>query len=202
MWTAVSRIAGAAGVVGFATCAFTPFPNVIARAASGPPAELRGGAAEAIVVLGGGLRADGSLTGSSLRRLVHGVLLQRARVAPRLVLLGSREEAELRARLARELGVPTESTVTITEAQTTREEVIRVRQVMPPGRRTIVLVTDSQHMLRAWRLFEKLDFAVQPAPADDVSNPAILPEDRLRLARRVIEEIAARTYYRLAGYLS
>ena len=52
------------------------------------------------------------------------------------------------------------------------------------------------------RLFEKLDFAVQPAPADDVSNPAILPEDRLRLARRVIEEIAARTYYRLAGYLS
>ena len=153
-------------------------------------------------MLGGGLNADGALTGSSLRRLVHGILLLRARIAPRLVLLGSKEEAELRMRLARELGVLPASTVVAPGAQTTREEATTVRRVVAPGPRTIVLVTDSQHMPRARRLFEKLDFAVQPAPTDDVSNPPILPEDRLQLARRVIEEFAARAYYRLAGYLS
>jgi hypothetical protein len=51
-------------------------------------------------------------------------------------------------------------------------------------------------------LFQRLSFAAQPATTDDIPYPASQPEDRLRLTRRVVEEYAARIYYRVAGYLS
>jgi len=39
------------------------------------------------------------------------------------------------------------------------------------------------------------------APADDFSVAAVEPEERLRLMRRIAQEMVARFYYRLAGYL-
>jgi uncharacterized SAM-binding protein YcdF (DUF218 family) len=88
------------------------------------------------------------------------------------------------------------------EARTTREEAVRLRATLGlRGVRSILLVTDSQHMLRAQGLFDRAGFEVLPAPADDFSSAATEPEERLRLMRRVGQEILARLYYRLAGYL-
>jgi uncharacterized SAM-binding protein YcdF (DUF218 family) len=56
-------------------------------------------------------------------------------------------------------------------------------------------------MARAERLFQRVGFEVYPAPADDFSNAERLTGGRLELTRRVLEEILARLYYRLAGYL-
>jgi len=194
---------GASAFVVFAACAFSPLSNVLATAAVGPDDGAAAvGPADAIVVLGGGLNPDGSLTSSSLRRVLRGILLQRAHVAPQLVLLGSKEEAQTRAALAHQLGVPPNATVMVAGARTTREEAWMVRGVVALDRSRIVLVTDRQHMPRARRLFQRLSFAAQPAETDDIPYPARQPEDRLRLTRRVVEEYAARIYYHVAGYLS
>jgi uncharacterized SAM-binding protein YcdF (DUF218 family) len=127
-------------------------------------------------------------------------------LAPWLVFTGmparrrAPEEASVRAALARELGMP--ATVILTLATwTTREEGERAWEALAPrGIRRILLVTDSQHLLRAGGVFERAGFDVLPAPADAVPHDST-PENRLYLARDVAEELVARALYRLSGSL-
>lgn len=195
---------GLAGFALFLASAFTPLPNLLSGWAGTLP---RVQPADAIVVLGGGAWPDGTLSNSSLRRAVHGIRLHRKGLAPLLLLLGpgypnGPREAEVRAALARELGIPPEAIVTDAGAWTTREEGARVKALLSPkGARRILLVTDSQHMVRAQRVFERAGFEVLPSPADEVSATANIPGDRLKLTRFVLQEFLARLYYRAAGYL-
>jgi uncharacterized SAM-binding protein YcdF (DUF218 family) len=110
------------------------------------------------------------------------------------------EEASVRAALARELGVPTPAIVTLA-TWTTREEAERAREALAPrGVRRVLLVTDSDHLLRAGGVFERAGFDVLPAPADGSPHDST-PENRLYLARDVAEELVARALYRLSGSL-
>lgn len=203
-WTRIFRLLGLSGVVLLITSAFTPLPNILARWLSIPQRLER---AEAIVVLGGKIGPDGTLSSSSLRRALHGIVLHRKGLAPLLVFFGSGHnegfvEAEVRAQLAHELGISSEMILTEAQARTTRDEAVRAEVLLRPmGVRRILLVTDSLHMVRAQGLFERGGFEVLAAPADDFPNSADTPEERLRLMRRVLGEILARIYYRGAGYL-
>ncbi len=203
-WARIWRLLGLTGVALFITSAFTPLPNILARWLSIPP-RLEG--AEAIVVLAGELQPDGTLSNSSLRRALHGIVLHRKGLAPLLVFFGSDHsegfvEAEVRAELAHELGISSEMILTEAHARTTWEEAVRVEVLLRPmGVQRILLVTDSQHMVRAQGLFERAGFEVLAAPADDFSSSADAPEERLRLMRRNLGEILARIYYQVAGYV-
>src|SRR5437870_12145190 len=199
----VCRCLGAAAVF---VCldAVTPLPNDLARSLQ---AEARLGAADAIVVLGGGIEPDGALSPGSLYRVTQGIKLYRARLAPLIVFSGPAfggraAEAEVAAQLARDLGVPSEQILTETGARTTREEAARIaRRLAPRVVRRILLVTDSDHLIRAMALFERVGFEVLPAPADSVSPATRRPGERPQLPRRLSQELMARLYYRLAGYL-
>jgi uncharacterized SAM-binding protein YcdF (DUF218 family) len=199
----VLRLLGIAAVVWFLLVGFTPLPNALNRWAGIPP-QLQ--PAAAIVVLGGGLEADGVLSSSSLRRAIHGILLFQQGLAPLLAFSGPtyghhRQEAEIRAEMAQLLGVSPSAIVTETTARTTREEAMRMATLLQPmGIDTILLITSYEHMARSRLLFESVGFTVQPAPVDELSY-ADKPEARLRLMRRVAQEWLARTYYRVAGYL-
>ena len=202
--TRMYRLLGGLSVALFLLVVFTPLPNLLATSLATPPQLTQG---EAIVVLGGGgVWPDGTLSNLSLRRALYGIVLQRKGLAPLLVFSGSdrgRHPTELEARVefARELGISPLAILTA-NATTTREEASRVQALLQPrGIRRILLVTDSQHMKRAQQLFERAGFEVLAAPADDVSNVEEHPEGRLEVTRRVLEEILARLYYRLAGYL-
>src|SRR2546427_333911 len=123
------RILGTAGLTLFVAAAFTPLPHALSRrlalASSLEPAG-------AIVVLGGGgVRHDGSLTDISLRRTVYGLDLYRRGLAPLLVFSGSASrhgyvEAEIRAELARACGVPPVAILAQPEGHTTSDEASRV----------------------------------------------------------------------------
>jgi uncharacterized SAM-binding protein YcdF (DUF218 family) len=198
------RFLGIVTVVAFLLLSFTPLPNVLNRWA-GVSARLE--PAAAIVVLGGGMEDDGGLSVSSLRRAIHGILLFQRGFAPLLVFSGpvsrppGREEAEVRADMARLLGVSPAAILTETTALTTREEAARMAALLQPrGVSTILLVTSYAHMARSRQLFEKVGFAVQPAPVDDPSH-VDKPEARWGLMRPLVQEFLARTYYRVAGYL-
>lgn len=199
----VCRCLGA-GVVLVCLAALTPLPNYLARALRPEP---RLDPADAIVVLGSGVAPDGVLTAGSLSRVTQSVRLYKARLAPLIVFSGAPferrpAEAEVAARLARDLGVPREQILTETGARTTREEAARIaRQLEPRAVHRILLVTDSEHLTRAAALFERAGFKVLPAPADAVSSATDSPEERLQLLRRLSQELMARLYYRLAGYL-
>jgi uncharacterized SAM-binding protein YcdF (DUF218 family) len=192
-----------AGVLLFFLSAFTPVPNLLDHWTEIPASLVP---AEAIVVLAGGVNANGVLNESSLRRTMHSILLYREGFAPRLVFSGPANkqgvvEAEIRAEMARRLGIPPTAILTESRVHTTREEAARIAGLLQSlGIRTILLVTDQGHMVRSQLLFEHEGFTVHPAPVDDLSQTEA-PGGRLRLARRVSEEFLAHLYYRLIGYL-
>ena len=195
---------GIVTVVAFLLVSFTPLPNVLNQWA-GVAAQLQ--PAAAIVVLGGGMEGDEVLSPSSLRRTIHGIMLFQRGFAPLLAFSGpvsrplGREEAEVRAEMARLLGVSPAAILTETTARTTRAEAVRMAALLQPRSvSTILLVTSYAHMARSRQLFENVGFAVQPAPVNDPSH-VDKPEARLGLMRPLVQEFLARVYYRIAGYL-
>jgi uncharacterized SAM-binding protein YcdF (DUF218 family) len=194
---------GVAGLGVFLLGAFVPLANVLNQWMAGPE-QLD--PAEAIVVLArGGADADGVLTNRSLRRALHAIDLYRRGLAPLLVFSGgpaeaSRGEAELRAELARSLGVPAGAILALSSARTTREEAVVLGDVLPRrGIRRILLVADPVDMPRARAAFERVGFVVLPAPT--ASSRASQPESRLNLLREVAIELAGWIYYRALGRL-
>lgn len=204
VWRPVCRIVGAAGLVIFLLCAFTPVPNLLDHWLS-VPARIE--PADAIVVLAAGVDDDGILTINSMRRMQRGIALYKERLAPLLVVSGprvhetGRSEAEVRAQLAGDMGIAASAIVTLTTARTTRAEATEIgRLLQPRAVRRILLVTDAEHMDRAQRLFVRAGFDVLAAPVLEYFD-ASAPEDRLSLARGALQELGARLYYRVAGYL-
>ncbi len=204
MWGRVCRLIGLAGILLFLLAAFTPLPNIVGRRLAVPS---QPGPAQAVVALGAGLDSEGVLGEGSLRRALSGILLYREGLAPIIVFSGPAfrfrvPEALVRAEMARGLGVKADAILTDTTARTTREEASRISALLHPREiRRILLVTDSLHMVRARRLFERAGLQVLPVDADDVSLEADSPEGRLQLTRRVLQEVLAIAYYRAAGYI-
>jgi len=188
----------------FVLLAYTPLIGAISRRLDAVPDP---GAADAIVVLGAGSARDGVLSDPSLRRFLGGLLLYHRGLAPRLILMGpayegSPVEAETRAGLARELGIPASAIVVEGRGLTTRQEAaLAASRVRELGGRRVLLVTGAQHIHRARRFFERAGLEVVPAPVTEVSPLAQSPDGRLELARLVIQEGLARLYYRVIGQL-
>jgi len=197
---AAARAAGAAAVVVYLTCAFTPLTRAWYAAMAIEP-ELR--PADAIVVLGTGVTPEGELTGNSMRRTVHGIRLYRQGLAPWIVLLGAENrgavEADVRAHFAVDLGVPASALIVERRGRTTRDEARLVAARLASGRpATVLLVTSLQHMPRARQTFESAGLVVLPAPVPE-SALTQGPEHRLALARALAQETLARAYYRMVG---
>lgn len=196
------RLVGLGGVVLFLASAFTPLAHLL-DVWLGASAELA--PSDAIVVLAHSA-SRGVLSESSATRASHGIALYQRGLAPLLVFSGGTTdagptEAAARAELARARGVPPHAILVETKARTTREEAESEKALLQPkGIRTILLVTDSLHLLRARPLFERAGFEVRSAPSDTFDDP-VTPEERLGLMRGVVEEIAAVLYHRMAGFI-
>lgn len=198
------RILGAVAVVFFVVVALTP---AVERLATSYAVPARIEPADAIVVLGGAFGPDGWLDAASLHRLVQGMLLYRQGLAPILVLSGTTpsagpSEPEVRARLARNLGIPPAAIVTVIGANTTREEGLRVDATLRPrGIRSILLVSGPLHLVRARAVFERVGFTVHTAPAVEIPLDAETPAGRIGVARLLAQELLGWLYYRIQGYV-
>ena len=123
-----------------------------------------------------------------------------AGLAPVLVLSGSAEETQARARLAQGLGVPSGAILRVAPTHTTKGEAEALRRLLLPlGRRRILLVADPIDMPRARAVMERAGFTVLPAPTA-ATGPSD-PQSRLGLLRDIVSELAGWMYYRLAGVL-
>jgi uncharacterized SAM-binding protein YcdF (DUF218 family) len=192
-------------LVGLLLAAFSPLPNLVAALVAAAPDP---GKADAIVVLGGGAEwPRGELSSTALHRTIRGIRLYRDGQAPLLVLSGGQSRmrpsgATLRSALALACGVPSQAVITDEGASTTQDEAGRVTRLLRArGARSILLVTDPYHMVRARRLFEGGGLTVRPAPANDLPDPAEQPQTRLALMVRATQEILAIAYYHVARYM-
>jgi uncharacterized SAM-binding protein YcdF (DUF218 family) len=196
--------AGAAALAAFLLLAYSPLAGALSRRLESAPTL---GPADAIVVLGAGASPDGQLSNRSLRRLVGGLALYRRGLAPRVIMMGPAVrggpvEAEVRAALARAIGVPDGALVVEGRGLTTRHEAaVTAERMRETGGRRILLVTGAQHMPRARLLFERAGLEVIPAPVVEISPAARMPGSRLKLAQLVVQELVARLYYRMSGAL-
>lgn len=200
---ALLRGVGAVTLLAVLLAAFTPAPNAAVRALG---ARTRMERADAIVVLGSGVRAGGDLTSSSLRRMIHAVVLYRRGLAPLLVVSGPANslgivESHVRDELARALGVPAAAIVVADRARTTQEEAQETAAMLAPrGVRRVLVVSDSLHLVRSVGVFERAGLVVFTAAIDDPVNSDDKPESRLELTRAALREVLARLYYRAARY--
>jgi uncharacterized SAM-binding protein YcdF (DUF218 family) len=203
-WTRLMHLTGGAFIVVVCMAAFTPIPNIVGRAVSVPSLVQPG---DAIVVLAAGITPDGRLVNRSMRRTIYGLRLYKRNLASTIVFSGpaqggSLSEADERADLAREMGVPDDAILAVNDVNTTYDESRRIASVLAARNlKQILLVTDSLHMRRAKLVFERAGLQVRPAASDDMSSYAITAEERLLLSEEVLLESVGLLYYRLAGYI-
>ena len=178
--------------------------------------------ADAIVVLGGGVRPDGELGEATQRRLVYALRLLRQGYAPTIILTGGNpddpgvpESAEM-ARVARELGFPAERFIVETRASRTSTQARAVAEIArAQGFRSVILVTSPTHSYRALLAFRKAGVEAFPGTIDPLLRPpkperwwhwwlALTPGKtlaRVNLAGLVSYEYVALTLYWYRGWI-
>ena len=181
------------------------------------PLQERSVAADAVVVLGSGVRdlswvpAQPAPSETALARLTAGVVLARRHRLPLVVSGGSGEiadvkvrEADAMARVATELGMDRAKLLLDSRSRNTLENAAEVQKLVA-GRR-IILVTSAFHMKRSTAMFTKQGFTVIPAPTafrteSRPSSPAnLLPRMAfLDTSSLALSEYLSLSWYRLTG---
>ena len=166
--------------------------------------------ADAIVVLSAGVTMDGMLPQQGLDRLLKGIELARAGVAPRIVVTRERmrydgkwiSTADDQNRLVALSGAEVVATGLVTS---TRDEAARTaRMAQERGWKRIVLVTSPFHSRRACATFEEAGLAVSCVPADsrDIAVRNLVGADnRVRAFGMWVYEWAATLRYKVAGWI-
>jgi len=128
--------------------------------------------ADAIVILGARVSADG-VAGPDLRvRTLHAVDLYQRGLAPYLICTGGYQGDRLSAAavacdLAVSMGVPPENVLLAENAMTTREDAASVRALMAARNwHTAILVSHPLHLERARLLFEGQGLVAYPSPTN------------------------------------
>lgn len=128
----------------------------------------RSSAAEAIVLLGGGIRAVPSMKYPDITdggdRLLHAARLYKAGKAPRIIVCG-KLDLEATVPVLLELGVPRDAIEVDNESRNTYENSRNAVRIAGKGAR-VLLVTSAWHMTRAIGNFRAAGLEVEPAPAD------------------------------------
>lgn len=118
---------------------------------------------DVIIVLGSGLRWDGSAGWALTRRTEHAARLWQQGYAPHLICTGGiapdkwRSEADACREVAERAGVPRDAIYLEETSLSTEENAINAQQLMAAQDwQTAVVVSDSYHMLRAEYLFRRV----------------------------------------------
>ncbi len=205
-------LAGGALAALFALVAFTPIIVQPARALvrsdpmPSPPLTL-----DAVVVLSGGVTADGLVGYSGVERLLSGVRLARSTGTTSLVTTRVRHPANLEVssdadqkRLMELLGQRLRLFI-VGDVFSTRDEALGVRELARQQRwARVAVVTSPAHSRRACGTFEKAGLRVTCVPAEsrEVSFRTLAtPGDRIEAFQLWVYEIAGTVKYRLNGWL-
>lgn len=157
------------------------------------------GRVDAILILGAA-QFDGRPSKIFEARLRQARELFDAGVAPLVVTLGASRpgdrftEAEAGARYLREAGIPAQAVRSIPQGDDTLSS-LRAAAVELGDVKSVVLVTDPWHSLRARRIARDMGFRANTSPAR--SGPAV--RTRATEMRYIVRESVAYLHYRILG---
>jgi len=162
----------------------------------------------AIVVLGGGLRSDGSAGISTRERVDYGTILFEQGLGSYLILTGGDKasgqvEAEEMYKIALKRGILPEGIIKETQSSSTYENAIYTKKILlrygiDDG---VILVTSPYHMRRALFCFKKEGVEVLPAPVKNSEIYTYGFYQNLRNMRLLLREYLALVYYWVKGYI-
>lgn len=132
-------------------------------------ADVRESGADCILVLGAGVRADGSPSHMLEDRLITGIALYEAGAAPKILMSGDHgsvdyDEVNTMKSFAVEQGVPSDDVFMDHAGFSTYESLIRARDVFSAKR--IVIVSQEYHLYRALWLADALGLEAVGVHAD------------------------------------
>jgi uncharacterized SAM-binding protein YcdF (DUF218 family) len=171
-----------------------------------------------VVVLGGGHALDPELPlisqigSSELVRLIEGIRIYRKYPGAKLLLSGGGvfgpvSNAEVMARVAREIGVPERDIILESESKDTKDEAMLIKPIV--GKGPFVLVTSASHMPRSMALFKKLGMDPIPSPVghcvkdgEELTLYSFFPSTgNLGKAELAIHEYLGLTWAKLRGQM-
>ena len=167
--------------------------------------------ADAVVVLSGGVTADGYLSQQGVDRTLKGVTLVEQGVAP--VILFTRENRKSRGvrstnaadQLRFAHAARLNRIMTTRPVKSTRDEALAVAQIARyRGWKRVVLVTSPFHSRRACMTFERAGLTVSCIPGDarDVAlKRLVYPRDRILAFGLWLYETAGTLRYRQMGWM-
>lgn len=165
-------------------------------------------AADAIVVLAGGVGESGQAGGGYQERVKRAVELYDSGFAPRMVFESGYafafREAEIMRDLALSLDVPDSAIILETTGVNTYDQVVKVRAVLAErGWRSILLVSSPYHMRRAVSVWRKQapDVRVVPTPVSQSQFYAHDQGANLDQLRGLAREYAALVWYWWKGWI-
>jgi uncharacterized SAM-binding protein YcdF (DUF218 family) len=170
------------------------------------------GAADAVVVLSGGVNGDGHLKPNAVDRLLTGLSLIRGGVAPTLIVSrerrgggGNQVTSDIdQQRLIGLLDRPIRLLV-VDSVFSTRDEAVKMRAVAQTlGITRLAVVTSPMHTYRACATFEKVGFVVTCVPSEsrDVALRSLsVMADRVRALQLWLYEMAALAKYRAQRWI-
>jgi uncharacterized SAM-binding protein YcdF (DUF218 family) len=184
--------------------ALTPLSSLLAGGLvrRDPPA-----AGDAVFVLASNVQDDGDLGSAATARLAHGIGLQRAGRAPRLVVSDIADRpshARSVARVIAGLGLDIELHAVGPAATTRDEALLAARLFSRNGWRRVVLVTSPLHSRRAAATFEAqgLEVVSSPCPETQFDLEGLdAPDDRVRAFGPALHERIGLVVYRLRDWI-
>jgi uncharacterized SAM-binding protein YcdF (DUF218 family)/glycosyltransferase involved in cell wall biosynthesis len=165
-------------------------------------------AADAIVVLAGGVGESGQAGGGYQERVQTAASLYQRGFAPRMIFESGYafafKEAEIMRDLAMSIGVPSSAIILETTGVNTYDDVVKVREVLARNRwRRILLVSSPYHMRRATLVWRRLapDVEVVPTPVPQSQFYSHERGASLDQLRGLVREYAALSWYWWKGWV-
>lgn len=164
--------------------------------------------AEAIVVLGGGLKPGGSLGISTRERVDYGIHLFKVGFGEYLILSGGdkasgRVEAEKMYKLVLNKGIPSQVVLKESGSSNTHENALYTKKILSRYRieEKIILVTSPYHMRRALLCFKQQGVEVLPAPVKNSEIYTYGFYQNLRNLELLMHEFLAFAWYEYVGWI-
>jgi len=163
--------------------------------------------AKTIVVLGGGLEADGSLGKGTHERLNYAVHLLKLGFGEYLILsggdkAGGKIEAEVMYEVALNEGIPPEVLIKEPYSLNTYENALYTKKILSyDNERKIILVTSPYHMQRATLCFEKQGIEVISAPVKNSEIYTYGLYQNFRNMMLLLHEFVALAWYYYSGWI-
>jgi uncharacterized SAM-binding protein YcdF (DUF218 family) len=134
-------------------------------------------------------------------RCVYAAWAWRENHYPHIIVSGNRGAAAAMGANLAALGVPGSAIELEPQAESTRENALRVKERLAGRGGAVVLLSSDYHMRRATSAFERAGVPVKPLPFPDIAKRANGSRFwRWEALRILVEETARLVYYRIRGW--